>query len=142
MKGLRGYQKAVDPIVQDSIPYVASQQLDNNGSFHVFNHDFFSRFERSIAGIPLIVDRIMSPSSISRSISLALSKGPGPLLPKSLSFQETPLTGGISTIMLFRGILSHILKPNFFGITILIGIIFSPNPITGQNFRIAHHWKK
>ncbi|KAK8306550.1 hypothetical protein V6Z12_D03G135300 [Gossypium hirsutum] len=66
-----------------------------------FTRIFFNRSEKSRVGIPLNMDRRMSPSSISRSISVAPSEGLEPLPPKSLSFHETPLTRCISTSMFF-----------------------------------------
>ncbi|KHG10731.1 Peptide chain release factor 3 [Gossypium arboreum] len=61
---------------------------------------FFKRSEKLMAGIPLIEDRRMSPSSIMRSPSEAPSPDSKPFLPRSISFQETSFTGVVSTTML------------------------------------------
>ncbi|TYH90223.1 hypothetical protein ES332_A13G035400v1 [Gossypium tomentosum] len=61
---------------------------------------FLKRFEKSMARIPLMEDRRMSPSSITRSPSEVSSQNSEPFLPKSFSFQETSLIGIASTIML------------------------------------------
>ncbi|TYI13436.1 hypothetical protein ES332_A08G058500v1 [Gossypium tomentosum] len=54
---------------------------------------FRKHSEKTMAGIPLIEDRRMSPSSITRSPSKEPSPDSDPFLPKSFSFQETSLIG-------------------------------------------------